>query len=363
METELKNSSKYRDFQSGAFNLPQRFFMSYVRTLQFMKSRLKGIEEDEAVHINQKEIEQRFFIYPEHPRKDELKGLVDSGELEIFEKFNQTTGKKMLMYRAVNPTQWPLELKLIKPKETNYGTQTKLMQSHLMSISLPRFAPSTPYFDFFLQNRKDYLDYFFTVDSFSGRVHTPVTSFPKKHRTNILIGGSETIGLDVATMQPMLLGKILREQIGANRFSNWIDSGEDIYIMLQRAAKLETRDQGKKRFFEILFAPPSNELSEMFGDANWIRWINNYKQVIQKGNPHSINKRYSNLAWLLQTTEVKTMRKVWQLLNESNILFLTVHDEIIVKEKDRFQTEGLFRKVLDSEFTNYSLNVKGIRLP
>lgn len=358
METDNRISTKPKDFQSGTLNIQQRAFMAYVRTLQFMKTRLKGIDEGEAVHINQKEIEQRFFIYPEQYRKIELNKLIAAGELEISEQFNQTTGRKILMYRAVNPDQWPIELRLIKPKETNYGTQTKLMQRCLMLISLPPGAPSTPYFDFFLQNRNNYLDYFFTVDAFAGRVHTPVTNFHRTHRPNILIEGSKTIGLDVTTMQPLLLGKVLQERIGANEYSNWIESGEDIYIMLQKAAKLETRDQGKKRFFEILFAPPSNSLADMFGAAEWITWINSYKRAFEPRNPHSKAKTYSNLAWLLQSTEVLTMRKVWQSLNEAGIPFLSVHDEIIIKEQDRHPAESLFRRVLDHEFTFYKLNLK-----
>jgi len=159
-------------------------------------------------------------------------------------------------------------------------------------------------------------------------------------------------------MQPLLLGKILRERIGANDFSNWIESGEDIYIKLQQAAGLETRDAGKKRFFEILFAPPSNGLSDIFGAADWITWINAYKRAFEPGNPHSKAKPYSNLAWLLQSTEVQTMRKVWKALNETGIPFLSVHDEIIVKQSDRHQAESLFRRVLDQEFTFYKLNVK-----
>jgi len=52
------------------------------------------------------------------------------------------------------------------------------------------------------------------------------------------------------------------------------------------------------------------------------------------------------------------MRRVWQALNEAEIPFLSVHDEIIVKQQDRHQAESLFRRVLDHEFTYYKLNVK-----
>ena len=358
MNKDIRTSTKPKALQAGALTIQQRGFMAYVRTLQFMKTRLKGIDDEAAVHIDQKEIEQRFFIWPDHPRKKALAELVAAGELEISEQVNPISGKKMFMYRAINPDHWPIELRLLKPKVTNYGTHTMLMHGYLMLVSLAPGAPSTPYFDFFLQNRNFGLDFFFTVDAFAGRVHTPVTNFHRTHRPNLLIEGQPTVGLDVTTMQPLLLGKILYNRIGANDFSNWIESGEDIYIKLQQAAGLATRDQGKKRFFEILFAKPSNSLSDMFGKADWITWINAYKRAYEPQNPHNKAKPYSNLAWLLQSTEVQTMRKVWQSLNEAGIPFLSVHDEIICKQQDRHQAESLFRRVLDAEFTFYKLNVK-----
>ena len=128
--------------------------------------------------------------------------------------------------------------------------------------------------------------------------------------------------------------------------------------MLQTSTGLDTRDKGKKRFFEIVFAPANNDLSELFGSANWINWINEYKRKQEPKNPHTRFKTYSNLAWLLQTTEVITMRKVWRLLNECGIPFLSVHDEVIVKQSDRHEAERIFRSVLDNEFEYYELNAK-----
>jgi len=140
-------------------------------------------------------------------------------------------------------------------------------------------------------------------------------------------------------MQPVLLGKILRSKIGDNEFSQWIEQGQDVYVMLQQAAKLETRDKGKKRFFEILFSPANSELVQLFGSANWIDWINEYKRKGDADNPHDKEKRHSSMARLLQTTEVRIMREIWQALNTAGLPFLSVHDEIICREQDRHQAE------------------------
>jgi hypothetical protein len=76
-------------------------------------------------------------------------------------------------------------------------------------------------------------------------------------------------------------------------------------------------------------------------------------------NPHTYEKVHSNLAWLLQTTEVKIMRQVWQALKENGILFLSVHDEVLVQQVDAGKAEQLFRKVLSREFPYFKLNSKG----
>jgi hypothetical protein len=353
METtvrEIRNQHK-----GEAYSVGERF-VTYVRTLQFMKTRLKGIDEGEGVHISQKEIEQRFFIYPRYIRKQELEKLIRSGELAVSEKISDSTGRKMLQYKALRAGA--MDLHLLRPEPKQYGVNHSQMKENLKLVTLAPGAPSTPYFDMFLKYKDELTDLFFTVDDFAKRVHTPITNFHRTHRPNILLDGCTTTGLDVTTMQPLLLGRILYDRIGLNDFSEWINTGKDIYIMLKDAAGLDTRDQGKKRFFEILFAKPNESLSELFGRADWITWINSYKRKYEPLNPHSRHKPHSNLAWLLQSTEVKVMRKVWESLNVARVPFLSVHDEIIVRDQDRHQAESIFRKVLDQEFTYYQLNVK-----
>lgn len=359
-ETTISNRTSLKGLQPGALTLPQRAFMTYVRTLQFMKTRLKGIDEGEAVHIPQTLIETAFFKYPAFNRRQELAALVDAGELEITQKDSARTGRIMYLYRAINPGQWLVDLYLYRKhsgKSKPIDDQSVKMRGYLLRVSLTAGAPSTDYFNAFLRYRDELPELFFTVDDFAGRVHTPITNFHRTHRPNLLIDGSSTVGLDVTTMQPLLLGKVLNESLPGNQYSRWIEQGDDIYMKLQEAAGLVTRDEGKKRFFEILFAPPSDSLSKLFGEADWITWINDYKRADEPKNPHR-SKRHSNLAWLLQSTEVQTMRRVWQALNEAEIPFLSVHDEIICKQQNRHQAESLFRRVLDDEFTFYKLNVK-----
>ncbi len=278
--------------------------------------------------------------------------------LKITQEISPKTGHKMYMYNALR--SGAIDLYMLKPKHKKLDPLYKVMRDHLQRVTLAPGSPSTIYFDVFLNFRQDLPELFYTVDDFSGRIHTPITNFHRTHRPNVRIDGCKTIGLDVATMQPLLLGKILIEKIGVNEYSNWIYSGKDIYIMLQTIAGLKTRDEAKKHFFELLFAPPSERLSRLFGANDWIKWTNTYKRLELSQNPHNKQKRYSNLAWLLQSTEVSIMRKVWQKLYEADIVFLSVHDEVIIKEKDQQQAEIIFNEVLSKEFKYHKLLVKGV---
>lgn len=329
----------------------QNKYVTYVRTLQFWQSRLRNGDAMKPVYIPMSDIKARFLPNP----AQELKYLTDQGLLSIstYTTKNRHTAQK---YRALMPGK--INPSLLKPVSQELDQLSQHMKGILYSVSLKPDAPSTLFFDAFLKLKSKYMDLFFTVDSFSNRIHTPISNFHRTHRPNILIEGQETASLDVVTMQPLLLGNILKKQIGENDYSGWINSGEDIYVMLQKKAKLGTRDEAKKRFFEILFSPSDRRLSEMFGSAHWIEWINAIKSRILKYNPHSIEKNHSNLAWLLQTTEVKLMRKVWQNLANSKIPFLSVHDEIIVRRQDIRKARTIFENVLRENFEYYRLSAK-----
>jgi hypothetical protein len=285
---------------------------------------------------------------------EDIQYLVSIGEIEVIK--TMTKKGEMLYYRTlkkggINPS-------ILKPNKQKLDELTQYMQNTLKFVTLDKNAPRTDYFNVFLNYKNENIELFFTVDKFSGRVHTPISSFHREYRTNILINGNRTKSLDVVTMQPLLLGKILDSMIGENDYSNWINSGDDIYLIIQEKANLKTRDEAKKRFFEILFSKPNKQLSEMFGNAIWIEWINKFKSISIAQNPHSIEKHHSNLAWLLQKTEVQLMRFVWQSLKDNNIIFLSVHDEIIIQECDYLKAKELFNEVLMNNFKYFKLNSK-----
>lgn len=332
-------------------NNAQKTFVKYVRTKMMFSLRFRSPDEQmKPVYIPTREIDDRFFPYTKYNRKKEIQGLIDSGEIKI------TQEGKAFFYEALKPGGY--DLNLIRPNIIPKDIVTQQMLKNIQKVSLPENAPSTPYFDLFLKYSEIKPELFFKVDDFCGRVHTPISNFHRTHRPYLLLEGEVTASIDVATMQPLLLGKILTKSVGNNDYSNWINEGRDIYNELKNKAGLKTRDEAKKKFFEILFSKPNDTLKKLFGGTKWINWINEYKQADEPANPHNKDKQHSNLAWLLQNTEVKIMYRIWAELVRTSIVFLSVHDEVIVKRKDALLVEDIFKRELANEFEYFRLNVR-----
>ncbi|HRZ42657.1 MAG TPA: hypothetical protein P5228_08135 [Bacteroidales bacterium] len=339
-------------------------FLDYVRAQQFWgtrfkhqdKDRIEVFDEDQNVyndgwvHIPMKEV-KTFFPYPFYDYKKVLDELVEEGELEILSRKGQ---HDYYVYRCLKKRLINIML-LPKPNSRTIDNVTGQMRNFLLEVELKPGSPSTPWFEALQIFRKYRLDIFFRIDRFCGRIHTPITNMKGEYRKNLLLMGEEVTSFDVGQMQPQLLGKILKEKIGENEFSQWLEEEKDVYLMLMDKAKLPDRDAAKELFFSILYSPPGGYLARYFGNSAWVHWVNRFKALEFTANPHNKEKPHSNLAFLMQSLEVRLMRKIWQRLLEEGIPFLTVHDEVIVRKSDGAATERIFNEVLSPEFACYKI--------
>ncbi len=98
-----------------------------------------------------------------------------------------------------------------------------------------------------------------------------------------------------------------------------------------------------------------NDIGKMFkGETKWVDWINQYKSRVEQNNPHKENK-HTNLAWLLQYSEVKVMTDIWEALRQNDIPFLTIHDDILCRWSDKERVYAIMHKELGLHFSNFEL--------
>ena len=321
----------------------EHLLTTYIRTKTVFNHRLKDLKDYDSV---------KLYVY-------ELKKLgCDNGPLlyglrakgEIW--YNDKGFFKALRDGPVDPSLLERTKKRVKTC-TPLTEVHKWMRGQLMHVELAPTGGEIPvYFKAFLDLRHSQLDAFFTVDSFSGRVHTPVVNLKATLRKFLRFYGDSLVSLDVKQMQPTILAKVLLDRVGSNPFSTELFKGEDVYILLQKHASLATRPEAKKLLFQLIFGKPMDDIGKMFhghsGDTAWVDWINSYKASVEPRNPHK-RDTHTNLAWLLQFTEVSIMGGVWRALRQLGIPFLTIHDAILCNS---ISLDGVY-KVMDAELKKH----------
>lgn len=317
---------------------------TYVRTKTVFKHRLKDLKDYSQVKIYKYELEKLDV------NANTLRRLKSRGELWFDAKGNF----KALKEGPVNPKLLELTMKKKESKRALNDTH-RWMRDQLKLVELDADESEIPvYFKTFLKHRDTQLDLFFSIDNFAGRVHTPVVNLKHDLRGKIKLDGSNVISLDVKQMQPTILAKVLKDVLGENSFSNSIFKGEDVYVLIQRSMNVESRDEAKKVLFRLIFGKPAAEDNMLGGDGLWVEWINEYKSTRETKNPHG-SKTHTNLAWLLQYSEVQVMSGIWRELAKQKIPFLSIHDDILCKPEDREAVHKIMDDELKLHFPSYSI--------
>ena len=331
----------------------EQSFLALIRALQLKKQSTIKDQTLDFVFLSLKTIKANFF---QDDYEFVFNNLKSQKEID-FEKVLNDNGSFYFKFKVLN--DGPIDFSLLKDKSRKLDNLERMIKANLRWVSIVQGIQSSIYFEQFLKQKEKHLDAFFSVDKFSGRIHTPITSLQGSIRKHLLLKNETVVSLDVAQIQPLLLSFILNENIGNNEFTEWIENGEDIYLKFKEKLNLQNREEAKTKFYEITFGIANKRLAEMFGFSNWIKWVNDVKSFVLQQNPNSKTKPHSNLAWLLQTTEVKIMRSIWQKLIDNDILFLTVHDEVIVRISDEDETYKIMVDELKFHFNTFKVNVKG----
>jgi hypothetical protein len=334
------------------FTKAEQQFISHIRTLHLKRKSTRKDQIIDFVFLSLKTIRANYFSKESEVVFDKLKSVKEID----YEKITRVNGGYFFKFKALK--DGPIDFSLLKEHARNLDNLERMVKANLRWVSLDQGIQSTIYFEHFLNQKEKHLNNFFLADNFSGRIHTPITSLKGSIREHLLLKNENVVSLDVAQMQPLLLSLLLKENIGSNEFTEWIEQGEDIYLKFKEKLILQSRDEAKTKFYEITFGKANQRLAEMFGFSNWIKWVNDVKSFELPQNPNTKRKPHSNLAWLLQTTEVSIMRSIWQKLIDNDILFLTVHDEVIVRISDADETYQIMVGELKLHFNTFKVNVK-----
>ncbi len=312
-------------------------FLTYCNTRQFLTNRWKGEVFSNAFYLSDTELKRWH---------------VSRVQLEAMPQIKPVGLNK---YNVVDVSE--IDISLVKPHGQPLTDLHRWMLERVCETEMPEGVEVSAYWNSFLKHRSQFPTLFFTVDEFAGRVHQPISGMSKDLRPMILLRKEKTVSLDVAQMQPTLLAEILRQAVGENSFSAAINEGKDIYLELMNTAKLKSRNEAKKRFYQIVFGKVNENLHQYFEDKQAADWINWYKSTPEPRNPRGY-KLYNNLAWILQTLEVLVMSEIWRTLAEAGIPFLTVHDEIICIQSDAQKVETIFQNELSKHFKTFKISTK-----
>lgn len=326
-------------------------FTTYVRTKNVFKHRLKDLKDYDTVKI---------YVY-------ELNKLgVNNGPLLYkLKQRGELWFDKQGNFKALKdgPTD-PSMLERVKNKNKTSSIPLtplhKWMRNQLRYVDLKVSPDKIPvYFKAFLEHRDKELGAFFSVDGFSNRVHSPIVNLKGDLRLSLRFHGEKIASLDVKQMQPTILAKILDDSIGSNPFSNAIWGGNDVYVMmLNQIPSIKTRSEAKKTLLKLLFHPSKQDIGSMFqGESSkWVEWINSYKSTPEPKNPHK-EEMHTNLAWLLQYSEVQVMTDIWKALKRASIPFLSIHDDVLCKDSDKDKVYKIMKRELQKHFKRFDINI------
>lgn len=326
----------------------EHILTTYIRTKALYRKRLNKLKNYETVKIYESELKKLNCN-----KGSLLYSLKDSGQISYDSKG---------YFKALldGPVNFQL-LEITKKEEKEKIPLTPLhlwMMEQLLHVEL-KTDELPVYFKAFLEHRNTDLETFFTVDAFSNRVHTPIVNLKGNLRFLLRFYGEEVTSLDVKQMQPAILARVLLDAIGDNPFSTAIfDEGKDVYmVLLEKNTALKSRADAKTFLFKLIFGKPMNDIAGMFkGDDAWVRWINSYKSTHDKKNPHW-KKTHTNLAWLLQYSEVQVMTDIWTRLWKMEIPFLTIHDDVLCRKSDRDRVYVVMDEELKKHFKRYNIVV------
>lgn len=160
--------------------------------------------------------------------------------------------------------------------------------------------------------------------------------------------------IDLRNSQFAILSWVLQSKLETDDFKRFkkLSSDGDLYDYIKDVLGLESRDEGKKAMFEILFSSrknnTSNKLKIKQEFPSVVRWIDKFKK--ENGD--------KSFAVMLQKEESKIfIDGILSTAIKKKLFALTKHDSLIVKVEDKDKVLKLISDYFDKIGLEYSLKI------
>lgn len=230
-------------------------------------------------------------------------------------------------------------------------------------------------------------------DAFGTRSFTPLTNQTKETRLNMKLEGEAVAEVDIKSCQPMMLFIFLsnpkywnmilgqniklnlsdadmsdirtlyKKSIQTDLYQHLIDLGVNFDVsekVLAKSKKKALTKRDKAKFFWNHFA--MGQSKECFQEMNkfYPGYTNLIKQIgsdfIKDNSITDMEKKlpYKRVAYVMQRIEVFFVEKTKRMLDSKGIVYTTIHDSFLVKDKIAEQV----RDIVISEFAITKVDVK-----
>ena len=209
---------------------------------------------------------------------------------------------------------------------------------------------------------------FFRHDDFGNRFFTIFSAIPSEIRRYVTTKKGEPIdtSIDMVTSQFTILADLIdKAGINAGEFVVDVVSGK---YYEHRAEKLgiigvEARDVTKIRCLEEIYGDIEGDGHKRFCKdypevGAWIAEIKSKSRNWGNNRSKKIIRRNANLAQDIQRAESRIFRKIWEILTNEQIEYVSVHDSIEINKKDVERVREIMEEVLEGEIRiKYRLKV------
>jgi hypothetical protein len=206
-------------------------------------------------------------------------------------------------------------------------------------------------------------------DKFSERTYNFFTNSDKSFRKYIF---NDPIEIDVHTVQPLLLAnKLIKNFWSCDYTKKFETSHYDIYMELGQGERGKGRDIFNNAVFGYIqsqdfinFFEEANELIFKIKNGTYFKKFSetpmNDKSIFLEDKSKAVKHNalyYKILSKELQMEEVRIMRKVWTELKKRKILFVPIHDSIILDSENEEIgleiMERIWRQEIDKRLNIY----------